>query len=149
MEEYKIIYISFFSLIICQIIKFIFESLRFKNLRWNRLINGAGGIPSAHASFTFSLVTSIGIIEGFNSSIFALAFIISLIVCYDAMGVRFESGKQAEVINDMAEVIEKDHKFRKVSFEHLKEQLGHKPFEVIMGMILGVLVSVFFNYIVF
>ena len=149
MEEFKIIYISFFSLIICQLIKFIFESLRYKSLKWNRLVNGAGGMPSAHASFTFSLVTSVGLVEGFNSSLFAATLIISLIVCYDAMGVRFESGKQAEVINDMAEVLEKDHKFRKLSFEHLKEQLGHKPFEVIMGMLLGVLVSVFFNLVVF
>ena len=149
MEEYKIIFISFFALIICQIIKFVFESLKYKSLVWNRLINGAGGMPSAHASFTFSLVTSVGLAEGFNSSLFAVALIISLIVCYDAMGVRFESGKQAEVINDMAEVIRKDHVFKKLSFEHLKEQLGHKPIEVIMGMILGILVSLFFNLIVF
>ena len=63
MEEYKVILISFFSLIICQIIKFLHESLKYKNLKWNRLINGAGGMPSAHASFTFSLVTSIGLID--------------------------------------------------------------------------------------
>ena len=149
MEEYKYIFISFMALIICQIIKFLMESLKYKSLKWNRLINGAGGMPSAHASFSFSLITSIGYNLGCADPLFAATLIFGMIVCYDAMGVRFESGKQAEVINDLAEVVRNDHKFKKVSFEHLKEQLGHKPFEVIMGIILGIIVSLIFNAFIF
>lgn len=149
MGDYKYIYISFIALIICQIIKFTIESLRYKSLKWNRLINGAGGMPSAHASFAFSLITSIGYNLGWENPLFAATLIFGMIVCYDAMGVRFESGKQAEVINDLAEVVKKDHHFKKLSFEHLKEQLGHKPLEVIMGITLGVVVSLICNIFIF
>jgi len=148
MEEYKYIFIPMISLIICQIIKFTMESLKYKSLEWNRLINGAGGMPSAHASFSFALTAIIGFDNGISSPMFAVALIFSMIVCYDAMGIRFESGKQAEIINDLAEIVEKEKRHR-ITFEHLKEQLGHKPFEVIMGIILGTIVAMIFNIYIF
>ncbi len=145
MEEYKYIFIPMISLIICQIIKFTMESLKYQSLEWNRLVNGAGGMPSAHASFSFALTTMLGYDFGISSPIFALSLIFSMIVCYDAMGIRFESGKQAEIINDLAEIVEKEKRHR-ITFEHLKEQLGHKPLEVIMGIILGTIVSTLFYF---
>ncbi len=148
MEEYKYIFIPMFSLIICQVIKFTMESYKYRSLEWNRLINGAGGMPSAHASFSFSLTTILGYDLGVSSPIFAISLIFSMIVCYDAMGIRFESGKQAEVINDLAEIVEKEKRHR-ITFEHLKEQLGHKPMEVIMGIILGTVVSTIFYLYIF
>lgn len=148
MEEYKYIFIPIFSLIICQVIKFILESLKYRSLEWNRLINGAGGMPSAHASFSFAITTTLGYDFGLNSPIFALALIFSMIVCYDAMGIRYESGKQAEIINDLTEIVEKEKKHR-IRFIHLKEQLGHKPLEVIFGIILSIIVSMVFNLYIF
>ncbi len=148
MEGYKYIFIPMICLIICQIIKFTMESYKYRSLEWNRLINGAGGMPSAHASFSFALTATLGQDLGISSPIFAISLIFSMIVCYDAMGVRFESGKQAEVINDLAEIVEKEKRHR-ITFEHLKEQLGHKPMEVIMGILLGTIISILFNLYIF
>ena len=148
MEGYKYIFIPMICLIICQIIKFTMESYKYRSLEWNRLINGAGGMPSAHASFSFALTATLGQDLGISSPIFAMSLIFSMIVCYDAMGVRFESGKQAEVINDLAEIVEKEKRHR-ITFEHLKEQLGHKPMEVIMGILLGTIISILFNIYIF
>ena len=148
MEAYKYIFIPMISLIICQIIKFTMESLKYRSLEWNRLVNGAGGMPSAHASFSFALTTIIGYDLGVSSPMFGLSLIFSMIVCYDAMGIRFESGKQAEIINDLAEIVEKEKRHR-ITFEHLKEQLGHKPLEVMMGILLGTVVSTIFYLYIF
>ena len=59
------------------------------------------------------------------------------------MGSRFESGKQAEAINEIAKGLGKKHKF---TFQHLKEELGHKPLEVFVGILLGVVMSSIFYY---
>ena len=116
MGDYKYIFVPFIALVICQFIKFVMESLKYKSLNWNRLINGAGGMPSSHATFSMSLTTLLAYNYGFDNPLVATALIFSLIVCYDAMGVRFESGKQAEVINDIADVVEKQNKFKKIKY---------------------------------
>jgi acid phosphatase family membrane protein YuiD len=105
-------------------------------------------MPSTHASFSFALTTALAYDLGMSDPIFAVSLIFSMIVCYDAMGVRFESGKQAEIINDLAEIVEKEKRHR-ITFEHLKEKIGHKPLEVIMGIILGSIVATIFNLYIF
>lgn len=149
MGDYKYVFVPFIALVICQFIKFAMESLKYKSLNWNRLINGAGGMPSSHATFSMSLTALLAYNYGFDNPLVAVALIFSLIVCYDAMGVRFESGKQAEVINDIADVVEKQQLFKKVKFADLKEQLGHKPLEVIMGMLLGIVLALLFEICIF
>lgn len=146
MKEYAFIIVPFISLIICQIIKFIIESVKYKELQWGRLFNGAGGMPSTHTTFSISLTTLIGLTQSPSSPLFAIALIFSLIVSYDATGVRFESGKQAAAINDLVEAFDKK---KKMNIDTLKEQLGHKPLEVLAGGILGSLTSIIFYYLIF
>ena len=144
MKEYKYLVVPFLTLLICQIIKFTMESIVQKKLLWGRLFNGAGGMPSSHASFSSSLTAMLGLNLGFDNPIFAIAVIFTLIVSYDAMGLRMESGLQAEAINKIYDEIFKDRGMKK-----LKEKLGHKPQEVIAGICLGIISAVFFTYIVF
>ena len=144
MENYKYIIVPFVTLVLCQLIKFTIESFNTKKLVWGRLFNGSGGMPSSHTSFSMSLTTMIGLSFGFDTPLFAVSLIFCFIVAYDAMGLRFESGKQAEAINLLL-----DEVFEKEGFKHLKEQLGHKPLEVLMGFLLGIIVALFFNYIIF
>lgn len=141
-EKYVYIICPFVTLFICQIIKFTIESVENKKLNFARLINGCGGMPSSHTSFSSSLTMLIGFTKGFDNPIFAISLIFTLIISYDAMGLRWESGKQAEAINLMFSSYAKG-KIKK-RFKKLKEQLGHKPLEVIMGMILGFVVSLIF-----
>ena len=101
-------------------------------------------MPSSHTSFSTSLTTMLGLNLGFDSPIFAVALVFTLIVSYDAMGLRMESGKQAEAINKLF-----DETFKNKDITKLKEKLGHKPEEVLAGITLGIISALFFTYIVF
>ncbi len=92
---------------------------------------GAGGMPSSHTACMASLATSIGMSEGFGSPIFALSAVFCFIVMYDAAGVRRAAGKQAKILNQM---MEEEGNVQ----EKLVELLGHSPFEVFVGVIVGV-----------
>lgn len=147
MEEYIYLLVPFTSLVLAQLIKFIFESIKAKKLVWSRLFNGNAGMPSSHTAFSFSLTYLILLKQGISSPLFAVTFILSLIVAYDSMGVRMESGKQAEAINKIVDEFFSANP--KVSIAKLKEKLGHKPLEVFMGMILGIVVSILYAYVIF
>ena len=143
-EQYKYLLVPLLTLLICQILKFAIESIISKELVWGRLFNGTGGMPSSHTSFSTSLTMMLGLNQGFDSPIFAVALVFSFIVAYDAMGLRMESGKQAEAINKLF-----DETFKDKGMTKLKEKLGHKPQEVLVGMILGILSAIFFTYVIF
>ena len=124
--------------LIAQIIKVINDLIVYKKLNMRRLW-GSGGMPSSHAATVMSLTTVVGIINGWDSAIFAVSFIFAIVVMYDAAGVRRAAGKQAKIINQMIE--EKGVKMK----ERLTELLGHTPFEVFMGALLGI-VNAWFLY---
>lgn len=145
LNHYKYITIPLITLVLCQIIKFGIESIKSKKLKWGRLFNGSGGMPSSHTSFSTSITMLIGLNFGFDSPFFALPLVFTLIVAYDAMGLRMQSGKQAEAINLIVdELFSNDIK---VNFGKLKEELGHKPLEVVGGIMLGIISALFFNII--
>lgn len=120
-----------YSWLIAQVIKVINDLIVHKKLNVRRLW-GSGGMPSSHAATVMSLTTVVGIINGWDSAIFAVSFIFAIVVMYDAAGVRRAAGKQAKVLNQMIE--EKGVKMK----ERLTELLGHTPFEVFMGAFLGI-----------
>lgn len=104
---------------------------------------GAGGMPSSHSATVCAMVVATGRYCGVNSPIFAIAAVLSIIVMYDAMGVRYETGEQAKVLNKMLEqwieVTEKNNPF--LQNMHLKEMVGHTPLQVMAGFALGILVG--------
>ena len=139
MNEYKFIVIPFLGIIFSQIIKFILESIKERRLCIERLIAGSGGMPSTHSSFVSSFTTIVYLEYGLSSIYFAMSLIFSLVIIYDSMGVRYETGKQAELLNDIVEKM----KFNK-KIEELKEKVGHKPIEVLCGVLLGISVALIF-----
>ena len=128
----KYIYIicPFVSLIVCQLIKMIYETVKYKKFEFNRLY-GSGSMPSAHSSFISSLTFIIGFNEGFDSAIFALSLIFMLITCYDAISVRFESGRHAKILNEKFNL-------------KMKYRIGHKLLEVVVGILLGFITATVF-----
>ena len=142
--KYIYIIVPITTIIICQFIKFFVEAFITKKFNIDRLINGAGGMPSSHSSFVTSLTTIMGLTKGFESAYFAICLIFSLVVMYDAMGVRYETGKQAEILN----VLVKGNKTFKEKTILLKEKVGHMPIEVFCGCLLGVVVALVFYYII-
>ena len=137
----KIIGISALAWFVAQVIKIILDLIRTKSLDW-RLITSSDGMPSSHSSFVTSLATSIGITQGFDSPMFAITFVLCMVVMYDAAGVRRAAGKQAAAINDIADILE-NYGFR--MDESLKELLGHTPVEVAAGALLGIGLSIAMN----
>ncbi len=132
------LWVAILSWAIAQLIKFFIEVFKNKKVRLS-LFFSSGGMPSSHTSFVTAMATSVGMLEGFNSTAFALSAVLSLIVMYDAAGVRRAAGKHAAAINNLIENIE-DTGFKLDT--KLKELLGHSPIEVAAGAVLGVITSV-------
>lgn len=136
----KAITVPVLSWLIAQVLKVAFVFIKDKKFDFTRFV-GSGGMPSSHSSFIVALAVTLGRIHGWNSSYFAIALAISLIVMYDAAGVRRAAGKQAKVLNKM---IYSFNDF--IEFEgRLKELIGHSPVEVVAGALLGIIVGLLFN----
>lgn len=128
LRDNSVVFLGLLSWFIAQLIKFIIEVSTHRRINWRRFFE-SGGMPSSHSAFVCSIAMGIGFREGFASSFFALAFMIAMVVMYDAMGVRRAAGEQAE-----------EDPFPEWG-KPLREALGHKPTEVISGAILGIAVS--------
>jgi acid phosphatase family membrane protein YuiD len=123
--------------IIGQFLKFPLDYML--NKRWNwGIIFSSGGLPSSHSSLVTAVTLTIGLQDGFDSSIFALSAAIAMIVIYDAAGVRRQAGIHAARIN---EIMKNFFESGQLPEKELKEMLGHTPFEVITGIILGVIIA--------
>ena len=120
-----------------QFLKFPMEYLL--NKRWNwGIMFSSGGLPSSHSSLVTAVMITIGLQEGFDTAIFALSAAIAMIVIYDAAGVRRQAGIHAARIN---EIMKNFFESGQLPEKELKEMLGHTPFEVITGVLLGILIS--------
>ncbi|XP_013619548.1 PREDICTED: uncharacterized membrane protein YuiD-like [Brassica oleracea var. oleracea] len=124
---------------IAQFIKFF--TTWYKEKRWDlkRLV-GSGGMPSSHSATVTALAMAVGLQEGFGGSLFAMAFILTSIVMYDATGVRLHAGRQAEVLNQIVYELPSEHPL--AESRPLRELLGHTPPQVIVGGILGTATAV-------
>ena len=103
----------------------------------------SGGFPSSHSSTVTALSLSIGIQEGFDSAIFAVTTIFSFIVMYDACHVRYSSGKNIELTQQLVKDLREMtglHFDDPIYQEKLKNVLGHKFVEVIGGFVVGLAV---------
>lgn len=126
---------------LAQSLKIIITFLTVRDLNFRRFV-GAGGMPSSHAALVVALATGVGREMGWESTEFAIALILALIVMYDAAGVRRAVGNQAEVLNKLLDEVVHKGEFRE---ERLKELLGHTPKEVLAGALLGIVVAWFFG----
>jgi acid phosphatase family membrane protein YuiD len=123
---------------IAQIIKAVIEIIRHRKLNL-RVLVGTGGMPSAHSALVTALTCGIGQTIGWASPVFAATLVFSIIVMYDATGVRQAAGKQAKILNQIIdELFQEKPEFNE---DRLKELLGHTPFQVIVGSALGAAIS--------
>lgn len=133
----KYLYIPLVVWFCIQSFKVIYELVVTKKFNFKRIL-GAGGMPSSHTAVVTTISTMIGRFEGFDTSIFALAVIFSLVVMYDAAGVRRAAGKQARLLN---KIIETPGLSSVQVQERLVEVLGHTPLQVLVGAIIGITVG--------
>ncbi len=125
---------------VAQVLKTIIHIIVNKQFVAERLVGG-GGMPSSHSATVCALATATGIRYGGGSFEFALAAVFAIVVMYDAMGVRQETGKQGKVLNEMMEIFTQMGK--NIDAEKaLKELVGHTPLQVLMGAILGIIIAI-------
>lgn len=123
--------------LIAQTIKVTIGVIRQKRFDFRWFV-GTGGMPSSHAAGAACLATAIGLEYGFNSVHFALAAAFAIVVMFDAQGVRRATGRQARILNKITEDI---YWQGRIDEGRLRELIGHTPFEVIVGFLLGVIIA--------
>jgi acid phosphatase family membrane protein YuiD len=119
---------------IAQVTKVVLTSVVQRSLNL-RVLAETGGMPSSHAAIVMGLTAAIGRMNGVGSAAFAIALIFSVVVMYDAQGVRRAAGRQAAVLNRLVDDLVS---MRGIQEDRLRELLGHTPFEVLVGAALGV-----------
>lgn len=129
--------------VVAQVLKTILDIALNHSFNPERLV-GSGGMPSSHSATVCALTTAAGLKYGGGSFEFSICFILSMVVMYDAIGVRQETGKQAKVLNRL--LFEDFLKLDGVVLqEKLKEYVGHTPIQVAAGAILGVIIALAMN----
>jgi hypothetical protein len=129
--------------LIAQAIKILTVAVKKRTFKWTILF-ATGGMPSSHSSTVVAMATSVGLIDGFDSTTYAMAVCFATVVMFDAAGLRRNASKQAMVLNRMIkQLLSPESETGKVK---LKEFLGHTPTEVLVGALLGVAVSLALHY---
>ena len=134
----KVLITAVLGWLIAQFLKVVIVRITEKRFDFRRII-GSGGMPSSHSSFVTALSTAIAFESGLASPLFAVCVVLSFVVMYDASGVRRETGRQAEILNDIIDNFGKDAP--EIFGKKLKELIGHSPIEVLAGAVLGVVIG--------
>jgi len=141
----NILWSAVLSWTLAQVIKFLVQLLGHRRIDFRMLV-APGGMPSGHSATMMALTTSVGLDCGFGSAAFAIAFVMSMIVMYDATGIRRSAGKQAAVLNRVVDrLVQSGHEKSQLSNEELKEILGHTPVQVIVGAAMGIAIALVFH----
>lgn len=126
---------------VAQILKTIIHLSFTRKFVAERLV-GSGGMPSSHSATVCAFATAAAFEYGPGSFEFAISLILAIIVMYDAMGVRRETGIQAKLLNDILVTFADMGRSELSAYEKLKEFVGHTPLQVLVGAILGILIAV-------
>ncbi len=138
----QILFVAIMGMVLAQLFKLPIYYLK-KGKFYPPIVLSTGSMPSSHTSFVVSLATAIGISQGTNSAVFALAVVFAMITLHDAVMVRGESGKQAMVINELVMMVDElgqsinPKNDKEVRQDKLKTLIGHTGSEVLAGAILG------------
>jgi uncharacterized protein len=139
--SYKALIVPAGAWLLAQSIKVIIYSIQERRLLLYYMVR-MGGMPSAHSATVCSLATSVGIIEGVSSTIFAVAVFFAFLVMYDAAGVRKTVGTHSGIINRMLDELFKGHPEFELRF---RELIGHTRLEIAAGAILGILLALWWT----
>ena len=142
----RILLICFIVWLGSQLLKAIIYWIINKKFVRERLL-GDGGMPSVHSAVVMALATSVGLQAGWDSTAFAIAGILALVVMHDAVGVRQEAGKQAKAINNIMDLLQPKEGGNQDPTETLKELVGHTGPQVIVGALLGTAAAFLLNMV--
>ena len=126
---------------IAQFIKVGIELFKNHRLDMSRLVS-SGGMPSAHSATVTALATALAMTDGLGSPAFAISFVLAGVVLYDSAGVRQSVGQQAVVLNRIIRELRERRPVAEIEHD-LRELIGHTPFEVGAGAIIGIGFTIF------
>ena len=142
---YEAIFCGLAGASIAQLIKVITYLCTHRKINF-KIFTTTGGMPSSHTAGVIALSTSVALIEGIDSMLFAVSIGFSLVIMQDAAGLRRAAGKTAATLNRLVdEFVQKNQEVK--PYAVLKELLGHTPLEVFCGMILGIIISYTVHYL--
>lgn len=142
--------ISFLAIIFTQLVKYPIAKFFNKSRANINIVTSTGGMPSSHSAATSSLITTLILQYGFKSPYVAIAVVFGVIIMFDSMGVRRQSGEQGLIldafIKEQLQQKEKIGEYNAERYEEMiiKNYLGHKPSEVIGGVLLGIVLAIVF-----
>lgn len=140
LQQYRFLVVPVLVWIAIQSFKVMYDLAVTKKFNFKRIM-GAGGMPSSHSAIVMAITVMVGKNAGFDSWEFALSLVFSGVVMYDAAGIRRAAGKQATLLN---KIIETPGLTGMQVQEKLVEVLGHTPFQVLVGAIIGIIVGSIF-----
>lgn len=123
--------------IVAQILKVLIDGYRNRQLNLLKFFDN-GGMPSSHTALVTTLTTGVWTYAGVDSAIFSVTLVVSLYFVFEAAGLRQEVGKQARVLNELADELRETHH---IDRSRLKELVGHTWGEVIGGFIVGLIAA--------
>jgi hypothetical protein len=138
---------AFFACIIAQFLKPIISIIIGEKFEFKQAFS-TGGMPSSHSASVVALTTTIGILYGLGSPYFAISAVFGIIVIHDAMGIRKEAGKQAELLNQWSKIFTEIHQDGQFTQANLKTMLGHNFSQVSAGIVLGLIVGIVSAYVI-
>ena len=136
--ENRVLEVMLSAWLLAQVIKIPLDFLYTRRWNWALLLS-VGGMPSSHSALVTSATVAIGLYHGFDNPLFALGVAITMVVTYDAAGVRRQAGIHAKRINLLFEELLRGHL---VDQKELREVLGHTPLEVTGGVLFGIVVAI-------
>ncbi len=131
---------------LAQIIKLVIDLAKNRRLDFGQLVS-SGGMPSAHSATVSALATSLAMLYGLGSPVFAISLIVASVVLYDSAGVRQSVGQQAAVLNRIVRELRERRPMDELESD-LRELIGHTPFEVGAGVIIGIGFAVFWVLVI-
>ena len=132
----KVLLISACAWALAQLLKVVTVLIKEKRLDLSYFVT-SGGMPSAHSATVCALATAVALIQGLDSVAFGITAILAIVVMYDAAGVRRAVSRQSIVLNRIVREITVKRPRDEVEHD-LRELIGHTPFQVIIGGLLGV-----------
>ena len=132
---------------VAQAVKTVLYAVMNGKIDWERLV-GDGGMPSGHSATVTSLALFCALMHGTHTHEFAVSAILAIIVCHDAMGVRRETDKQTQLLNELADAITilTSQELPEVK---LKKFVGHTPMQVLTGILIGAANAFAMYYLIF
>ncbi|MFA5247858.1 MAG: divergent PAP2 family protein [Patescibacteria group bacterium] len=126
--------------LVAQVSKFFIKSNHEKVSLKN--IVSYSGMPSGHSALVVSLATIIALKDGWQSPLFAVSFILAIVVIRDAVGLRRYLGQHGKILNALVKDLkEEDDAPLDRKYPHLLEKIGHTPAQALIGGLIGLLVS--------